>query len=160
MATLISKIAPSSLGKSFLRIDKTLPALYKIFQFGNNMATPLCMLTIGVTLGESKFLDTIKNGLAWFISSLRAVVFPICILGICLLIQWSGIMHFSELQLAAMVIGNAAPVGAVVGVYCVNANKEAYVASDAIFLSTILSLIGIPLLFVLIKLSMTLPIFA
>ena len=144
----------------FLRIDKTLPALYKIFQFGNNMATPLCMLTIGVTLGESKFLDTIKNGLAWFISSLRAVVFPICILGICLLIQWSGIMHFSELQLAAMVIGNAAPVGAVVGVYCVNANKEAYVASDAIFLSTILSLIGIPLLFVLIKLSMTLPIFA
>lgn len=144
----------------FLRIDKTLPALYKIFQFGNNMATPLCMLTIGVTLGESKFLDTIKNGLAWFISSLRAVVFPICILGVCLLIQWSGIMHFSELQLAAMVIGNAAPVGAVVGVYCVNANKEAYVASDAIFLSTILSLIGIPLLFVLIKLSMALPIFA
>lgn len=69
-------------------------------------------------------------------------------------------MHFSELQLAAMVIGNAAPVGAVVGVYCVNANKEAYVASDAIFLSTILSLIGIPLLFVLIKLSMALPIFA
>lgn len=144
----------------FLRIDKTLPALYKIFQFGNNMATPLCMLTIGVTLGEANFLDTIKNGLAWFIAVLRAIVFPACILGLCILIQLTGMMHFSELQLAAMVIGNAAPVGAVVGVYCVNANKEAYIASDSIFLSTIVSLVGIPLLFVLIKLTMTLPIFA
>ncbi len=144
----------------FLRIDKTVPALYKIFQFGNNMATPLCMLTIGVTLGEAKFLDTIKNGLAWFISALRAIIVPLCILGLCILIQLTGWMHFSELQLAALVIGNAAPVGAVVGVYCVNANKEAYVASDSIFLSTILSLVGIPLLFVLIKLTMTLPLFA
>lgn len=151
-------VGDSSYG--FLRIDKTLPSLYKIFQFGYGMATPLGMLTIGVTLGESKFLDTVRNGIAWIISALRAIIFPICVLGICLLVQWPGMMHFNELQLAAMVIGNAAPVGAVVGVYCVNANKEAYVASDSIFLSTILSLIGIPLLFVLIKLSVSLPIFA
>ena len=144
----------------FTRIDKTLPALYKVFQFGNNMATPLCMLTIGVTLGEAKFLDTVKNGLAWFIAALRAIVFPLMILGFCLLIQMTGLIHFSELQMAAMVIGNAAPVGAVVVVYCVNFNKEEYVASDSIFLSTLLSLIGIPLLFVLVKLSMTLSIFA
>lgn len=143
----------------FLRIDKTLPALYKIFQFGNNMATPLCMLTIGVTLGESKFLDTIKNGLAWIIAGLRVIVVPVCILGLCILLQWGNVIHFSELQLAAMVIGNAAPVGAVVGVYCVNANRESYVASDSIFLSTLVSLVGIPFLFVLIKLTMTLPMF-
>ncbi len=143
----------------FLRIDKTLPTLYKIFQFGNNMATPLCMLTIGVTLGEAKFSDAIKNSFAWLIAALCAIVFPLCILGICLLIQMTHIMNFSEIQLAAMAIGNAAPVGAVVAVYCVNANKEAYVASDSIFLSTSVSLIGIPLLFVLVKLSMTLPIF-
>lgn len=143
----------------FTRIDKTLPALYKIFQFGNNMATPLCMLTIGVTLGEAKFLDAIKNGKAWFIASLRAIIFPLVILGICLLIQWSGLMNFSEIQLAAMVIGNAAPVGAVVGIYCVNFRKEEYIASDSIFLSTLLSIIGMPLLFMLVKLSMNLPIF-
>lgn len=144
----------------FTRIDKTLPALYKVFQFGNNMATPLCMLTIGVTLGESKFLDAIKNVKAWFIAVLRAIVFPLVILGFCLLLQWSGLMNFNEIQLAAMVIGNAAPVGAVVVIYCVNFHKEEYVASDSIFLSTILSLIGMPLLFVLVKLSMSLSIFA
>ncbi len=140
----------------FLRIDKTLPALYKVFQFGNNMATPLCMLTIGVTLGEAKFLDTIENGLAWIIAFLRTFIVPLCILGICLLLQLTDAIHFNEIQLAALVIGNAAPVGAVVGVYCVNANKEAYIASDSILLSTILSLIGIPLFFVLIKLIISL----
>ncbi len=143
----------------FLRIDKTLPALYKVFQFGNNMATPLCMLTIGVTLGETKFVDTIRNGLAWCISALRTIIVPSSILGICILIQLTGLIHFSELQLAALVIGNAAPVGAVVAVYCVNSDKEAVVASASIFLSTILSLIGIPLLSVLVRLTMSLPLF-
>lgn len=143
----------------FLRIDKTLPALYKIFQFGNNMATPLCMLTIGLTLGESNILEAIKNGLAWFIAVIRVLIIPLVILGICILIQLTGLVHFDEIQLAAMVIGNAAPVGAIVAVYCVDSNKEAYIASDSIMLSTILSFISIPILFILVKLTLTLPIF-
>ncbi len=143
----------------FLRIDKTLPALYKIFQFGNNMATPLCMLTIGLTLGESNILEAIKNGLAWVIATIRVLIIPLVILGICILIQLTGLIHFDEIQLAAMVIGNAAPVGAIVAVYCVDSNKEAYIASDSIMLSTVLSFISIPILFILVKLTLTLPIF-
>lgn len=143
----------------FLRIDKTLPALYKIFQFGNNMATPLCMLTIGLTLGESNILEAIKNGLAWVIATIRVLIIPLVILGICILIQLTGLIHFNEIQLAAMVIGNAAPVGAIVAVYCVDSNKEAYIASDSIMLSTVLSFISIPILFILVKLTLTLPIF-
>lgn len=143
----------------FLRIDKTLPALYKIFQFGNNMATPLCMLTIGLTLGESNILEAIKNGLAWVIAIIRVLIIPLVILGICILIQLTGLIHFDEIQLAAMVIGNAAPVGAIVAVYCVDSNKEAYIASDSIMLSTVLSFISIPILFILVKLTLTLPIF-
>lgn len=143
----------------FLRIDKTLPALYKIFQFGNNMSTPLCMLTIGLTLGEANVLDALKNGLAWFIAALRVFIVPLIILGVCILIQLTGFLHFDELQLAALVIGNAAPVGAVVAIYCLEANKEAYIASDTIFLSTILSFVSIPILFILIKLVLTMPIF-
>ncbi len=156
---VIWQVEVDGVSYGFLRIDKTLPALYKVFQFGNNMATPLCMLTIGLTLGEGNCLDAVKNGLAWFISALRALIVPLIILGICILIQLTGWVHFDEIQLAALVIGNAAPVGAVVAVYCVDSNKEAYVASDTIFLSTLLSLISIPILFILIKLTLTLPIF-
>lgn len=145
---------------SFLRIDKTLPALYKVFQFGNNMATPLCMLTIGVTLGENKLLDALKNAQAWLIAILRSLIFPLVILGFCFLFQLTNVINFDEIKLAAMVTGNAAPVGAVVAIYCVNFNKEGYIASDSIFLSTVVSIISMPLLLVLIKLAMTLPLFA
>lgn len=143
----------------FLRIDKTCPALYKIFQFGDNLATPTCMLMIGVTLGESDFVSAIKNKLAWLIGVLRTIAVPVFILGLCLIIQSTHLMNFSEYQIAALVIGNGAPVGAVVAAYCVNYQKEGYLASDSIFLSTVLSIISIPLCFVLVKLSMSLPIF-
>lgn len=143
----------------FLRIDKTCPALYKIFQFGDNIATPTCMLMIGITLGESNFITAIKNKLAWLIAVLRTVVIPLIILGICLIIQSTHLFTFDEYQLAALVIGNGAPVGAVVAAYCISYKKESYLASDCIFLSTILCVLSIPLCFVLIKLSLTLPIF-
>ncbi len=143
----------------FLRIDKTCPALYKIFQFGDSMATPTCMLMIGVTLGECDFLSAIKNKLAWFIAALRTIVVPLIILSLCLVLQATHLFTFNEYQLAALVIGNGAPVGAVVAAYCVNFQKEGYLASDSIFLSTVFCVISIPLCFILIKLCLTLPIF-
>lgn len=143
----------------FTRIDKTLPALYRILQYGNNLATPLAMLLMGVTLGEANFFSAIKNRLAWLIAAVRTFFIPLCILGLCLLLQLTPIISFSEIQLAAMVIGNAAPVSAVAVVFCVNCNKEAYLGSDTVMLSTILSIIGMPLFFVLVKLCLTLPIF-
>lgn len=155
----IWQVEVNGVSYGFLRIDKTCPALYKIFQFGDSMATPTCMLMIGVTLGESDFLCAIKNKLAWLIAFLRTILVPLVILALCLVLQATHLFSFNEYQLAALVIGNGAPVGAVVAAYCVNFKKEAYLASDSIFLSTIFCVISIPLCFVLIKLSMTLPIF-
>lgn len=144
----------------FLRIDKTLPALYQIFRFGNSMATPICMLLMGVTLGEADFLKALKNTTAWIIALSRSLLVPLFILGFCLLLQALGWFNFTEYQLAALVIGNAAPVGAVVSVYCGKYNKEGYLASDTVFLSTFLCVLSIPLCLILIRLSLQLAIFA
>jgi malate permease and related proteins len=144
----------------FTRIDKTLPALYKIFQLGNNLATPLAMLLMGVTLGEANFLSALKNRLAWLIAVMKSLVLPLMILGVLILLGLCGASKFSELQMACLVIGNAAPTSAVLVVFCVNSDKEAYLGSDAVMLSTILSLISMPVLFVLLKLALTLPFFA
>lgn len=145
---------------SFLRIDKTCPALYAVFQFGHKLATPLAMLMMGVSLGDANFAAAFKNGLAWLISSLRMFILPAIILGFCFLFQLWGWIDFSEIQLAAMVIGNAAPVGAILVAFCIDSDKEAYLASDSVLLSTILSVISMPTFFVLVRLSMTAPIFA
>ena len=149
------KVGDRSYG--FVRIDQTLPALYKVLQSGKVRATPLARLLIGVTLGECNILTAIKNKRAWLIAALRRFVIPLLILDICLLLKRGHVIEFNEITLAAMVIGNAAPVGAVVAVYCANYGKEDYVASDAVFLSTVRSIISIPLFFILVKLCITLP---
>jgi malate permease and related proteins len=154
------QVGTETVSYGFTRIDKTLPALYKIFQLGNNLATPLAMLLMGITLGEANFLSAIKNRTAWILSIGKAFIFPFLVLGVIILFQMTGVLHLSEIQTACLVIGNAAPASAVVVVFCVNYNKEAYVGSDSVMLSTLLSIISMPLLFVVIKLCMTLPCFA
>lgn len=143
----------------FVRIDMTCPALYRVFQFGDQMATPLCMLLIGVTLGEADFLAAIKNKMAWVIALLRMFAAPLVCFGVCCALRGLGWMSFDEYSLAAMVIGMDAPTSAVLVAYCVQYQKESYVASDSILLSTILSIVSLPLFFVLVKLAVTWPLF-
>lgn len=145
---------------SILRIDKTLPFVYKAIEMGDHLSTPLCMLLIGLTLGESSIIIAVRNKFAWFIASLRTVASPLIVLGLCVLIQWSHIFSFSEYQMSALVIGMAAPVSAVINTYCIKHDNEPYIASDTTLLSTLNCLITIPLLLVIIKLLMTTALFA
>lgn len=142
-----------------LRIDKTVPALFAVIKMGDQVATPLCMLLIGVTLGEVKFIEAIKNKVAWLIATLRAIVAPLLTLGLCLLLQAIGAAHFDLYSLSMLVVGMGAPVGAVVVAFAIQYDREAYMGSDAIFLSTLLCVVSIPLSLALVQLAMTLPIF-
>ena len=58
-----------------------------------------------------------------------------------------------------MVIGMGAPTSAVLVAYCVQYQKEAYLASDSILLSTLLSIVSLPLFFVLVKVAASWPLF-
>ncbi|MCI6215541.1 MAG: AEC family transporter [Mollicutes bacterium] len=144
----------------FLRIDKTCPALFKIISMGDSLATPLCMLLIGVTLGESNIASALKNKTSWLIASLKMFAIPAITFGICILIQLTGLIRFNEYSLAAIVIGMDAPTSAVVIAFCNDYDRETYVASDSVFLSTLLSIISIPIFFILIKFAITWPLFA
>ncbi len=144
----------------FVRIDKTCPALYAILKFGDQISTPLCMLLIGVTLGEADFLSALKNRDGWIIAVLRMFGMPLLAFGLCCALKALGLMSFNEYTLAAIVIGMDAPTSAVVVAYCVDYKKESYVASDSILLSTLLSVLSVPLFFLLVKLAVTWPLFA
>ena len=143
----------------FLRIDKTLPALYKVFELGDALSTPLCMILIGLTLGEAKFSEAVKNKRAWVIAIFHSFLVPLTVFGLTCLIEALGWMHFTEYQLAALVIGMTAPVSAVLVVFTVENDRESYIASDTLFLSTCLCLFAIPLMFALVKIAATWPLF-
>ena len=118
------------------------------------------MILIGVSLGDADFLSALKNKTSWLIALLRMFALPLLTFGICCAIQAFGWIHFNEYSLAAIVIGMDAPTSAVVVAYCNDYDREAYVASDSILLSTLLSVLSIPLFFVLIKFAVTWPLFA
>lgn len=137
---------------SLFRIDQTLPFLYRILHALQSTSTPLAMLVIGFSLGESKIIDALKDKGAWLCSILRVFIAPLFVLFVLVVFCITKLYSFSELAAASLVIGFAAPLSAVVNTYCLNFKNEAIRASRICFLSTLLCILSIPILYVLIHL--------
>ena len=132
-----------------LRIDRSLPALYVTVRALSSILTPLAMLLIGLTLGESKFADSFKDVRAWVIALLRNFAAPVFVLAVCILLHRSGIAYFTEYSLIALVIGFSAPMSVTLSVMCMQFKNEETLASRACLLSTLFTVISLPLMFVL-----------
>lgn len=136
---------------SILRIDKTFPAFYKILYLLQSLSTPLAMLVIGFSLGESKISEAFRDKLSWLCAIFRALLVPLMVLTIVILIHQLHLYPTSEKLVGTLVFGFSAPLSAVVNTYCLNYRNESDIASRTCFLSTIICIISIPILYILIK---------
>lgn len=144
---------------AFLRLDRTLPALFQTVTALSRLVSPLAMLLIGLSLGESNFRQEIKDPLAWLVALLRTVAAPlIALLTVCLA-QKAGLIHFGEAQVMALVIAFAGPASATLDLYCMQFGRAELLASKIFFMSTLLCAVSIPLCYFLTKWALTLPIF-
>lgn len=134
----------------FVRIDKTLPPLYVTVRSLARMLNPCAMLLIGITLGESDFKSAFNDPVAWLFAFLRNFIAPVLVLGICILLQISGVIQFTEYILVALVIGFSAPISVTLSVMCVQYKREDLFASKAVLLSTLMTIVSMPLMFVLV----------
>lgn len=157
--TFMPTVDINGVSYSILRIDKTIPSLYIFISACVKLTTPLAMIIIGCILGEAKFLEAFKDKIAWVCSILKTIIMPIVVLGIIVLLQILNIMSFNEYEVAVLVIGFAAPLSAVVSTYCSTYNNNAQLASRVCLLSTLICVVTFPILFVIVKLTISLPIF-
>ena len=134
----------------FLRIDKSLPVLYVTVKALARMVGPLCMLLIGMSIGEAKITECLKDGFAWLLAVLRNLIAPVIILCICFLMHKTGIYHFNEYSLMAIVVGFSAPISVTLSIACMQYGKEEVLASRACVISTLLTLLTFPLSFVMV----------
>jgi len=150
---LIQNITPQVITESgsysFLRIDKSLPALYVCVKSLSRLLNPLSMFLIGISIGESDFKSALKDLKAWCVAIGRNFIAPVVVLFICYLINKTGIMHFDEYLLITIVIGFSAPVSVTISITCAQLHKHEDFASRVCLISTLISLISIPLNFVL-----------
>ena len=160
---LIQNITPqvqlSSGSYSFLRIDKTLPALYTPVITLSRLLNPLSMFLIGMSIGEADFSEALKDKAAWIAALGRNFVAPVIVLlGSCV-IKALGLFDFDEYSLISLVIGFSAPVSVTLSITCMQFHKEEAFASRTCLISTLLCVLTLPFSFVLTYYVLTLPIF-
>lgn len=108
-----------------------------------SLNTPLPMIIIGYHLANSNILDGLKNIKCIFAIILRLFVFPILALGIMYLCGIRGDMLVSSL------ISCSAPVAAITTMFSAKFGRDTSLSVNLVSLSTIFSLISMPLLITL-----------
>ncbi len=128
------------LGITFAVINFKLPEVFSsYFHTIGMLSTPLSMILIGSSLAENKFFNIIKDRLAVEVSFMKLLIMPALTLLIVLALP------FDKEILAIMVTAAAMPTGATVFMMTQHRKQNYVLASNSILLSTIFSIVTIPL---------------
>lgn len=102
---------------------------------------PVAMIILGVFLGQSKLATIFTDWRAWVCSMVRLVVVP----AVTLLVLWPMPEACHEIRMA-LFLAACAPVGSNVAVYAEKQSLDAVYASRSVCLSTLLSVVTMPLM--------------
>ncbi len=108
------------------------------------MTAPLCMLIMGMRLATIKPKNLFINPLQYFAVAINQIVFPLCALGLLMLLRVN-----SELMMC-MYVMCACPVASVVQNYAEILGEGQDVAANTVLLGTLSSIATLPLLALLI----------
>lgn len=129
---------------AFLRIDQTAVWLFKPMTYLAGLASPLAWLSIGSTLGEISFKTAATDKTSWYYSIVKVWLVPIVNIVLLALLTVSHILSVDSVALATIVIMMATPTATVAAAYAISFDKEAILTSNASLLSTITSVVMIP----------------
>lgn len=101
---------------------------------------PLPMLMVGYYLGKADIPAAFKDGWSYFCMAMRLVIFPLITLAILYVCGVRGNV------LTVLVIGASAPVGATTTIFSAKFNRDTELSVRLVALSTILSMITMPLI--------------
>lgn len=106
--------------------------------------TPVAMFVIGSFLAKTKVKSALKNPNVWGVTVLRLLVLPLISLGVLFLLTKTGIAD--PLAAMAVLLQVSAPCATVGSLFAVKFGYDPTYASEVIAISTLLSMITIPLM--------------
>ena len=113
----------------------------KCIGFLAGLNTPLAMFTIGIYLAQVDMVDMIKRKSVYLTALVRLVIIPL----VTLAALWAIPSSLTEMKIAIL-IASACPVGSNVAVYAQLHNSDYGYAVEEVVISTLLSVITIPLI--------------
>lgn len=129
---------------AFYRIDQTALWLFKPLQYLGNLSSPLAWLSIGATLGSTSFKKASSDSASWYYSLNKVILVPFLNLILLWILDITGILPVSYIALATVVIMMATPTATVAATYAISFDRDALLASNASFISTIMAVIAMP----------------
>lgn len=101
---------------------------------------PLPMLMVGYYLGKADLLSAFRDGWSYVCMAVRLIAFPMALLGVLYLCGMRGNV------LTVLVIGASAPVGATTTIFSAKFSRDTDLSVRLVSLSTILSMLTMPLI--------------
>lgn len=145
---------------AFLRIDQTLPWVYKPLTYLSNLASPLAWISIGATLAEVPFKKAVSQKDAWGYSLIKVFCVPAINFVLLLAISKLGILPVSFEGMATTVIMMAAPTATVAAAYAISYDRESLFTSNCSLLSTVVAVVAMPILIVILEIIRNIGLFA
>lgn len=106
--------------------------------------TPVAMFVIGSFLAKTKVKSALKNPNVWLVTVLRLLVLPLISLGVLVIFTKTGIAD--PFAAMAVLLQVSAPCATVGSLFAVKFGYDPTYASEVIAISTLLSMITIPLM--------------
>lgn len=127
---------------AFLRIDKTVPWLFKAINYLGNLSSPLAWLAIGMTLASISLKEASKETKTLVYSFNKLILIPLFFLILLIVLNSIGI-HFQFEAIVAIIIMLATPPATVAVAYAIKFDKKAVLASNISLVATVLSVFAI-----------------
>ena len=156
---IMPKVTVYGVTGSFLRLDISLPVLYKVVKTLSSTVSPLAMFLIGYSLGKTSLTEAFHDKVAVTVSVVRSVAAPLVGFGLALLLQLTGLVSLDEYTVTALVLGLGAPASASLGVFCIRYQNEELTASRICALTALCCLVTVPLSYVMIRTGFALQLF-
>ena len=106
--------------------------------------SPLAMIVVGILLSRSNIKECITNGKLYIISIFKLLIFPLLIF---LVLKTLG---FIGMEIIIPTVMLSMPTAAYVAMFSANLGNDANLASQIVFISSLMSLITIPIMVYLV----------
>ncbi len=113
-----------------------------------SMNTPLSMIITGMIIASSNVFSVLKNKYLWFSCLIRLIIVPLITLPVLYLLSLAGI---DSDVLKIVFVLSACPCAAITSVFAIKFNYNEDLASTTVVVTTILSIITLPLFTLLIS---------
>lgn len=136
-----------ALGMVFFFFGVTLPDFIKqTLDYAGAMTTPLGMLVAGAAIAQSNLAAALKKLRIYWVTVLRLIIIPLATIGLFKLLP------YDETVMGVTVAASACPAAAICTMFAVSYNKDSLYAGELFAVSTMLSMITLPLIMQMMRL--------